>query len=101
MSTFMAPALDTLSTRFSDITPSENSLVSLDERMINLFAQNAVNTQQEKEAILSQLERPQSVTDPVMLFQLQQRTSNYNLEVSMISTLSRKAVGAVESLLRS
>ena len=33
--------------------------------------------------------------------ELQQRTSNYNLEVSMISTLTRKTVGAVESLLRS
>ncbi|WP_326980795.1 type III secretion system inner rod subunit SctI [Chromobacterium vaccinii] len=41
------------------------------------------------------------MSDPSKLYQLQLRTSNYNLEVSMLSTLARKGVGVVESLLRS
>ncbi|OBU86795.1 type III secretion system inner rod subunit SctI [Chromobacterium subtsugae] len=84
-----------------DLARGEDRLVSLEERLIQAFSRSAVSAGMEKDAILQKLEQPEIITNPAELFELQQRTSNYNLEVSMISTLSRKTVGAVESLLRS
>ncbi len=44
---------------------------------------------------------PNLVTDPKELAISQEMISDYNLYVSMVSTLTRKGVGAVETLLRS
>lgn len=96
-----AQSLDALTAQVSDITRSEHNLVSLDDRLIQAFSQNAVGVGMEKDDILQRLEQPGLLSNPAVLMELQQRTSNYNLEVSMISTLTRKTVGAVESLLRS
>ncbi|WP_434626701.1 type III secretion system inner rod subunit SctI [Chromobacterium sp. CV08] len=87
--------------RTGDIDRGEQQTVSLEDRLIQTFSRTAVAADVEKNDILQRLERPELVTNPAELFQLQQRTANYNLEVSMISTLTRKTVGAVESLLRS
>ncbi|OHX10814.1 type III secretion system inner rod subunit SctI [Chromobacterium sphagni] len=100
MSSIGAAQLQALA-QSSDITRSEDQTVSLEARLIQAFSHSAVSTGMEKDAILQKLEQPQMITNPAELFALQQRTSNYNLEVSMISTLTRKTVGAVESLLRS
>ncbi|KAB7715371.1 type III secretion system protein PrgJ [Aeromonas cavernicola] len=83
------------------MTRQDTDIVSLDARLIDAFSRSAVNLGMEKDAILARLENPAAVTDPAELFSLQLRSSNYNLEVSLISTLTRKAVGAVEGLLRS
>lgn len=93
--------LSITSSSYLDITGNESQIVSLDDRLIEAFSNNAVRIGQEQTSILSQLDRPAELSDPAVLFELQQRTANYNLEVSMISTLTRKAVGAVETLLRS
>lgn len=101
MSQIAAPSLDALTDRYRDITRQDTNIVSLDARLIDAFSRSAVNLGMEKDAILARLENPAAVTDPAELFSLQLRSSNYNLEVSLISTLTRKAVGAVEGLLRS
>lgn len=93
--------LDALAGRYLDITRQETDVVSLDDRLIQAFSRSAVNFGMEKDSILARLEHPAAVTNPAELFSLQLRSSNYNLEVSLISTLTRKAVGAVEGLLRS
>ncbi|AVG16924.1 type III secretion system protein PrgJ [Chromobacterium vaccinii] len=85
----------------SDISQTTQQTVSLEDRMIHAFAESAVATGTEKTAIMQKLDQPEALSDPAELFQLQQRSSNYNLEVSMLSTLARKGVGVVESLLRS
>ncbi|QND85699.1 Type III secretion system protein [Chromobacterium vaccinii] len=90
-----APAL------IRDISPSSQQTVSLEDRLIHAFAESAVVTGAEKDQIMQKIEQAKSLSNPAELFQLQQRTSNYNLEVSMLSTLARKGVGVVESLLRS
>ncbi|TFZ48662.1 type III secretion system protein PrgJ [Serratia proteamaculans] len=100
MQTFAIQSLDVLS-RSRDITRQDNDIVSLDDRLLQAYAQSAVGRGMEKDSILASLADRHTVTDPAKLFALQQRTSDYNLEVSLISTLTRKAVGAVESLLRS
>ncbi|MEN3029796.1 type III secretion system inner rod subunit SctI [Chromobacterium amazonense] len=101
MAIVAAQPVEALVSRIRDLPAQENDIVSLDDRLIQAFSRSAVSTGIEKDAILQRLEQPEAVTDPAQLFELQLRTSNYNLEVSMISTLTRKAVGAVESLLRS
>nr|WP_245248673.1 type III secretion system inner rod subunit SctI [Yokenella regensburgei] len=55
----------------------------------------------EKNDILRQLESSNVLKEPGGLLSLQIRTSDYNLEASLVNTLTRKAVGVVESLLRS
>ncbi|MBM2885059.1 type III secretion system inner rod subunit SctI [Chromobacterium amazonense] len=101
MAIVAAQPVEALVSRIRDLPAQENDIVSLDDRLIQAFSRSAVSAGIEKDGILQRLEQPEAVTDPEQLFQLQLRTSNYNLEVSMISTLTRKAVGAVESLLRS
>ncbi|PRP71109.1 type III secretion system protein PrgJ [Chromobacterium amazonense] len=91
----------TLVSHIRDLPFQDGDIVSLDDRLIQTFAQTAVSTGMEKDSIMQRLEQPNAVTEPAALFELQLRTSNYNLEVSTISTLTRKAVGAVESLMRS
>ncbi|MGL4604469.1 MAG: type III secretion system inner rod subunit SctI [Iodobacter sp.] len=90
-----------LSTLINDISGDEGSVISLDDRLLQAFAQSTVATEMDKNAVMQRLSNPEALNDPAALFDLQVRTSNYNLEVSMISTLTRKAVSAVESLLRS
>lgn len=101
MSHIVAPSLNALTDNYLDNTRQDTDIVSLDARLIDSFSRSAVSLGTEKEAILSRLENPAAITDPAELFSLQLRSSNYNLEVSLISTLTRKAVGAVEGLLRS
>lgn len=100
MAALSIQAVDALTDRFRDITSQETDVISLDDRLIQAFSQSAVGFGMEKDSILERLEQPNAVTSPDELFSLQQRSSNYNLEVSLISTLTRKAVAAVEGLLR-
>ncbi|MCD4484627.1 type III secretion system inner rod subunit SctI [Chromobacterium vaccinii] len=85
----------------SDISQTDQQTMSLEDRMIHAFAESAVSVGTEKTAIMQKIDQPEDLSDPSKLYQLQLRTSNYNLEVSMLSTLARKGVGVVESLLRS
>lgn len=101
MQTPAIESLYALSSQVRDITPQESDVVSLDDRLIQAFSRSAVNLGMEKDSILDRLENPAAITDPSELYSLQLRSSNYNLEVSLVSTLTRKAVGAVEGLLRS
>lgn len=90
-----------LSGQTSDITMSEPSPISLEDRMIHAYARTASEAQAEQADVISRLQMREVTSDPAELFRLQQRTSDYNLQVSMISTLTRKGVSAVETLLRS
>lgn len=77
------------------------NVVSLDDRLIHAFAGAAAYAETEKMSVLQKIEQSGRVTDPAELYALQVRTANYNLELSLISTLTRKCTGAVETLLRS
>lgn len=66
-----------------------------------LFSGSAIATAVDKQTIANRIEDPNLVTDPKELAISQEMISDYNLYVSMVSTLTRKGVGAVETLLRS
>ncbi len=85
----------------ADISMEESSVLSLDELMVQAYSTKAAGAATEQQAVLNKLQQPEVTSDPAELFKLQQRTADYNLQVSLISTLTRKGVGAVETLLRS
>lgn len=95
------PAINELSSSVNGIESLEPGVISLEDRLLRSFSSTAVEMGGEKNSILNKIEQPNAVTNPEELFDLQVRTSNYNLEVSLLSTLTRKCVGAVETLLRS
>ena len=90
-----------LSGSWHDITMPESVQVSLEDRLLRAYARESVNVSAEQRDVMSLLEKTNASTDPEVLAELQQRTSDYNLHVSLISTLTRKGVSAVETLLRS
>ncbi|EHJ7191160.1 type III secretion system inner rod protein PrgJ [Salmonella enterica subsp. enterica serovar Victoria] len=84
-----------------NIRPMETDIVSLDDRLLQAFSGSAIATAVDKQTITNRIEDPNLVTDPKELAISQEMISDYNLYVSMVSTLTRKGVGAVETLLRS
>lgn len=101
MSTNPIRPVEAMVSRIRDLPTENNDVTSLDDRLLQAFSTSAVSSATERNDILESLNQADTVTDPAKLYDLQIRSSNYNLEVSMISTLARKTVGAVESLLRS
>lgn len=96
----MLPVSGIAATQARDISASLQQPVSLEDRLVRAFAESASAADVEKEQIMQKVEQAKSLSNPAELYQLQVRTSNYNLEVSMLSTLARKGVAVVESLLR-
>lgn len=79
--------------------PQEGPVVSLESRMIELFADSAVNSEQEVSAINQLMQRP-DVTHPEVLARLQELTGQYNVEINLLNVLVRKGVSTAETLLR-
>lgn len=80
--------------------PEPASVVSLEDRLIERFATSAVGAEKEASAITAMLNRP-DITNPEVLSELQVRSAQYNIDVSMLNVLVRKAVTTAETLLRS
>ncbi|MBG6245630.1 hypothetical protein CS369_14130 [Candidatus Symbiopectobacterium sp. 'North America'] len=58
--------------------------VLLKDRLLRAYARESVNMSAEQRDVISLLENTNASTDPEMLAELQQRTSDYNLHVSLI-----------------
>jgi hypothetical protein len=76
-------------------------LVSLDQGLINTLARSVQGAQLDKQSQLVRLEQVQQVTDPDKLAVMQVDMAQYTVQLSMINTLSRKGVMAVETLVKS
>lgn len=74
-------------------------VVSLESRMIQSFAHTTVDSEKSKNTIMNQMEGKVKMS-PEKLIEVQEKVLNYNIEISYISTIVRKGVGAVETLLR-
>jgi len=81
-------------------SPGEQSVVSLEDRLLQGFADSAVATERDSDTIDALLAR-KDITDPEVLAMLQQRSGEYAVDVSMTNALVRKGVSTVETLLRS
>ena len=80
--------------------PEPGSVVSLEGRLIERFASAAVGTERDHARINALLKRP-DITNPEVLSELQLLTAQYNIDVSLLNVLVRKAVSTAETLLRS
>jgi hypothetical protein len=76
------------------------SFTTLDQKLISTLANSIEKYDMQKQQVLRKINNADSVTSPQALFEIQQKTADYNIEVSLISALTRKATSAVETLLR-
>lgn len=81
-------------------SPQERSVVSLESRLIEAFAGSAVDSAGQVDGIWQILNGP-DVTHPERLALLQERLGQYSVDINLLNTLVRKAVGTAETLLRS
>ncbi|WP_380178201.1 type III secretion system inner rod subunit SctI [Kalamiella sp. sgz302252] len=85
----------------SSLSLPEHSVVSLEDRMLQAYAESYMTTQAEQIDVIDALQKRRTTSDPAELFKLQQRTSDYSLYVTTLSILAKKGVSTVETLLRS
>lgn len=86
---------------FSSETEALSSNTSIDEVMKNAFSKLMAESYLEKSDVLESIANPVNSTVPEKLFEYQKRVQQYNIDISMISALTRKAVNTVDTLLRS
>ncbi|WAT02675.1 type III secretion system inner rod subunit SctI [Rouxiella chamberiensis] len=84
----------------SHFSLKEDSYITLEDKMISAYAAGVQQYDLRKQHVLDLVNAAGSVSSPETLFAIQQQTADYNIEVSLISALTRKATGAVETLLR-
>lgn len=84
---------------FDRLSLPESEVTTLDEVAASLFARAAAGSENIKEQ--SYLAIQQGKLSPEELLELQQVVSSYNIDISLLSAIARKTVGAVETLLRS
>ncbi len=81
-------------------SPGESPTVSLEDRLIKAFANSAVDSARKVGDVRQLIESP-DITHPEKLAVLQEQIGQYNVDINLLNTLVRKAVGTAETLLRS
>ena len=101
MTAAIAPAMrpEALDMQTSVIAGDAGSAGSLESRFLHAAADLSARYESERVRITDDIGRIDA-SDPVALNAMQARLGEYSVEVSMTATLARKAVGAVEALLR-
>lgn len=82
-------------TEFSNV-----SIVSLEERFKEAISTQAVSNQATREKIYSALNDPNITSDPHKLVHWQKQLAVYTLDINLCSTLVRKGVAAIETLVK-
>jgi len=73
---------------------------SLEEMLRQAFTHHVAADYNDKMEVLKSANDPASATDIDNIYQYQLRTSDYNIRLSLYSTLTRKAVTAIDTLIR-
>ncbi|SDT43470.1 type III secretion system inner rod subunit SctI [Pseudomonas fuscovaginae UPB0736] len=81
-------------------SPQDSSAISLESRLIAGLAGSVVDSAGQVDGIWQILNGP-DVTHPERLALLQERLGQYSVDINLLNTLVRKAVGTAETLLRS
>ena len=84
-----------------DLNDRVLNLDNPDDKMISAFANYAVQTENWQQNALQALRSDKKGLTPEKLLVLQDHVLNYTVEVSLVGTLARKIVAAVETLPRS
>ncbi|WP_460420611.1 type III secretion system inner rod subunit SctI [Pseudomonas sp. ZL2] len=78
---------------------ADSAPVSLQDRLLQAFAESAQASDLHVAGIEQLLQRP-DITSPQVLAQLQEQSGQYNVDINLLNTLVRKVVGTAETLLR-
>jgi len=73
---------------------------SLEGLLRQAFTHHVAAEYQEKMAVLASANDPVKATDIDEIYQYQLKTSEYSIKLSFYSTLTRKAITAVDTLIR-
>ncbi len=87
-------------TQLTEAEFSSVSIISLEERFKEALSNQAVTNQFTREKIYSALNDPNVTSDPIKLAHWQQQLSIYTLDINFCSTLARKGVAAIETLVK-
>ncbi|MGG4609559.1 type III secretion system inner rod subunit SctI [Providencia sp. Me31A] len=86
----------------SNITDDISTPISIDsfeDKVKKLFAEYTAAVGNEKESLISKANNL-DVSNPAQLLEIQNQVGNYNLAMSMISTLTHKSVSAIDTVLK-
>lgn len=84
----------------SALSTEQDDALPLEELMRHAVSHNAVELSQQKALVLEMANDPAYTSNSEMLSRIQEGVSQYNLTLSLYSALSRKAVNAIDTLLR-
>ncbi|HGN1706441.1 TPA: type III secretion system inner rod subunit SctI [Providencia rettgeri] len=91
-------SLSTLPNIADDVT-TPIYIGSFEDKVKKLFAEYSAAVGNEKENLISKANNL-DVSDPAQLLEIQNQIGNYNLAMSMISTLTHKSVSAIDTVLK-
>lgn len=73
---------------------------SLEEMLRSAFTHHVAADYKDKMEVLNSANDPTRATDIDNIYQYQLRTSDYNIRISLYSTLVRKGVTAIDTIIR-
>ncbi|HGV3502859.1 TPA: type III secretion system inner rod subunit SctI [Providencia stuartii] len=91
-------SLSSLSNITDDVT-TPISIGSFEDKVKNLFAEYTAAVGNEKANLINKANNV-DVSNPAQLIEIQNQVGNYNLAMSMISTLTHKSVSAIDTVLK-
>lgn len=91
-------SLSTTQNIIDDIA-SSISTGSFEDKVKNLFAEYTAAVGNEKANLINKANNV-DISNPAQLIEIQNQVGNYNLAMSMISTLTHKSVSAIDTVLK-
>ncbi|OHT25145.1 virulence associated protein [Providencia stuartii] len=79
--------------------PDNTSSQSIEDKVKSLFAQYTVQVQQTKEELFQQANTI-DISNPMEVMQMQNAIAQYSLGLNLVSTLTHKTTGALDTLLK-
>ena len=84
-----------------DAIGAGDDYLPLDQRVLEASARLGVALKSERSHVVADIQQhPGKLGEPEYLFAVQQKISDYSLQVSLASALTRKGVAAIETVLR-
>lgn len=91
-------SLSTMTNMADDIATTTPS-IPIEDKVKQLFAEYTAAVGNEKTNLINKANNI-DVSNPAQLLEIQNQVGNYNLAMSMISTLTHKSVSAIDTVLK-
>jgi hypothetical protein len=98
--TLSPPGVDLEPLAYVDLSQGAALPLSLEDRMTSAYAKLAQESAQQHQALMRAASDPRVTSNPELLYQQQTQLSEYVIKMSLASTLARKAVSCVETLIK-